>query len=272
MIRQGFGVPSETYQEAVSTQWMNTPSSQPAHNSAYVCNMPNVSNLPPQISSVYPGISLFNLPSIHSNPLTRPTSPTIAHCNAKHSNWLTATSSSAEDGANPTKSNINKDCRSTAEVAREVIRAPREPPPPSGKEEAKCPTGCFRQALASVENPQMTKPPVATHVPKAYVPILAVAVIPIQRHSNDPQLQMSRQLGHKKQEFSLPSNSQELFFQPTNAAFLSSNQQLVGSDDEGTSNLGPTSWTREKPWKTTLYVSTDQTEIFGIAFEFWMPQ
>ena len=87
----------------------------------------------------------------------------------------------------------------------------------------------------------MTKPPVATHVPKADVPILAVAAIPIQRHSNDPQLQMSRQLGHKKQEFSLPSNSQELFFQPTNAAFLSSNQQLVGSDDEGTSNLGPTS-------------------------------
>ena len=84
MIRQGFGVPSETYQEAVSTQWMNTPSSQPAHNSAYVCNMPNVNNLPPQISSVYHGISLLNLPSVHSNLLT--TSPTIAHCNAKHSN------------------------------------------------------------------------------------------------------------------------------------------------------------------------------------------
>ena len=230
MICQGFGVPAHTYQEAVSTQWMNTLSSQPVHNSACGCIVPNVNSLFPQVSSVYPGFSLLNLASVHSNLHT--TSPTITHCNAKHSNWLTAPSSSAEEGANQTKSNSDKDCRSTAEVAQEVIRAPRESPPPSEKEEAKGLTGCFRQTSASVENPQMTKRLVAAPFAKADLPILAVAALPIQR-SNDPQLQMSRpilQLDHKKQECSLiTSNPPKLLFQPTDAAFLSPTQKLVGS-------------------------------------------
>ena len=175
--------------------------------------------------------SLTTRNTVESSHNLHTTSPTITHCNAKHSNWLTAPSSSAEEGANQTKSNSDKDCRSTAEVAQEVIRAPRESPPPSEKEEAKGPTGCFRQTSASVENPQMTKRLVAAPFAKADLPTLAVAALPIQR-SNDPQLQMSRpilQLDHKKQECSPPSNPPKLLFQPTDAAFLSPTQKLVGS-------------------------------------------
>ena len=127
---------------------------------------------------------------------------------------------------------INTKSSTGSDPLPEVICAPREPIPSSGKEEDKGPTGFLRQTPTSVETPLVTKRLVAAPVPKADLPILAVAAIPVQRRSNDPQLQLSRpifQPDHKKKDFSLPPNSQELVNQPTDAAFLSPNLQLVES-------------------------------------------
>ena len=264
MIRQGFGIPNQIYQEAISTQRIDhtSASQRPAHNSAYLRNVPNENNLPPQINSVYPGFSLAshlwscippldpNLASVHSNLLT--TNPTIAHCSAKH----TATNSSAEEGANQTKSN-KKDCSSTAVVTQEVIRAPRESPPSSEKEEAKDPMGCFRQTPASVKNPHMTKRFVAAPVPKADVPILAVAAIPVQRRSNDPPLQMSRpilQPDHKKKECSLPSNSPKLVYQPTDLAILNPIQQVESFSRKQTETSRSIENVQKRPANTSIEV------------------
>ena len=76
------------------------------------------------------GKSLLDLLSVHSNLLT---------------NSRTDVRSTVEEGANQTKSESNKDWKSSADFAQEVIRAPRRPTSPIRNERTKDPVNFLRQ-------------------------------------------------------------------------------------------------------------------------------